>query len=447
MESNRGDLPAILSSIPSGTATAIATTLTSSSTFVTTKSQPGKRRPHLVLHFDINETILVGDDAGGDTREDCLNKILAKVAFVQIPSKKTVETVDLTAWDDTTKICPERWWDGSPISKLSNCEAISGSGAESGLSPTHSPSPTSPTSTAPPLYVGWQWPKDTCPYYRTSFKNRARTFTQHDGAMYRPLYHIMNERLSSKTGTTDRYTNILPSFFHTLATLQKNKQPYTLVLRTFGSDLGDIAESLTEFATGGHPDYPTFREPNLILRKENLLRGRWRVRNDDESEEGGDDAAVYDLLSSDPTSLTPIASGDKEVADLIESRTVLGIRDDYEFWAANGHAPRAGKPVWVGKRAVYDGDDGTDADDTGKPRKREYHHIFFDDNIHNSPSDGIVAVRAFDATKGGFRSVSGEEGLCYHRTHIVRVPTVSAILEDDWFLKRITEALDDGGCT
>ncbi len=29
----------------------------------------------LVLHFDINETILVGDDAGGDTVEDCLNKV------------------------------------------------------------------------------------------------------------------------------------------------------------------------------------------------------------------------------------------------------------------------------------------------------------------------------------------------------------------------------------
>ena len=35
------------------------------------KSSPRK----LVLHFDINETILIGDDAGGDTVEDCLNKV------------------------------------------------------------------------------------------------------------------------------------------------------------------------------------------------------------------------------------------------------------------------------------------------------------------------------------------------------------------------------------
>lgn len=35
------------------------------------KSSPRK----LVLHFDINETILIGDEAGGDTVEDCLNKV------------------------------------------------------------------------------------------------------------------------------------------------------------------------------------------------------------------------------------------------------------------------------------------------------------------------------------------------------------------------------------
>ena len=29
----------------------------------------------LVLHFDINETILVGDDAGGDSVDDCFNKV------------------------------------------------------------------------------------------------------------------------------------------------------------------------------------------------------------------------------------------------------------------------------------------------------------------------------------------------------------------------------------
>ena len=39
--------------------------------------------PVLTLHFDVNETVMVGDPAGGDTYEQSLNKILAKSAFVR----------------------------------------------------------------------------------------------------------------------------------------------------------------------------------------------------------------------------------------------------------------------------------------------------------------------------------------------------------------------------
>jgi hypothetical protein len=42
----------------------------------------------LVLHFDVNETIMVGDPAGGDSSEDCLNKMICKSTFVQPRSKK-----------------------------------------------------------------------------------------------------------------------------------------------------------------------------------------------------------------------------------------------------------------------------------------------------------------------------------------------------------------------
>ena len=42
-----------------------------------------RRRIRLALHFDVNETIMVGDPAGGDTFDDSLNKILAKSAFVR----------------------------------------------------------------------------------------------------------------------------------------------------------------------------------------------------------------------------------------------------------------------------------------------------------------------------------------------------------------------------
>ncbi len=38
----------------------------------------------LVLHFDVNETIMVGDPAGGDSFEESLNKIVSKSAIVRL---------------------------------------------------------------------------------------------------------------------------------------------------------------------------------------------------------------------------------------------------------------------------------------------------------------------------------------------------------------------------
>ena len=81
-------LPRIISSLPAASQSAAAVVGPSSAPLVAPASPD---RPHLVLHFDINETILVGDEAGGDTREDCLNKMICKSAFVLIDDGQEVE--------------------------------------------------------------------------------------------------------------------------------------------------------------------------------------------------------------------------------------------------------------------------------------------------------------------------------------------------------------------
>ena len=63
--------------------------------------------PRLVLHFDVNETIMVADPAGGDSFEDVLNKMLAKTAFVR--------RKDGGAVDDATSPSDLEWRDGGPL--------------------------------------------------------------------------------------------------------------------------------------------------------------------------------------------------------------------------------------------------------------------------------------------------------------------------------------------
>ena len=47
-------------------------------TTMTTKVT-SRKLPRLVLHFDVNETILLGDVAGGDSFEDGINKCIANL--------------------------------------------------------------------------------------------------------------------------------------------------------------------------------------------------------------------------------------------------------------------------------------------------------------------------------------------------------------------------------
>jgi len=415
-------LPRIISSLPAAP-TAAATIAGPSSAPLVAPASPD--RPHLVLHFDINETILVGDEAGGDTREDCLNKMICKSAFVLMEDGQEVEgdeeqpNMRRRALAHTKELTPSRWWDGSPI---------------------QSEESDSSEKTLPPLYTGWNWPPNSCPYYRTSFKKRAKNFTLNDGSTYRPLYHELEKRIAflpedAKAPDGHVYPHalhhMLPAFFHTLHALKGAGRSFGLVLRTFGSDLPDIAEALNVFARGEHPLYPDFRDESLLITPEKMFKGRWRAKMGD-----GDDQIEYQLLKwseeDDETSSSDyniVASGDGELLNIIEHCSVAGIQDHYDYWDKNDNAPWAGKPVWTHRTSTSGGN------------TRNCHHIFFDDNIHNDATDSIAAVRVEeDEAKGTYKSLSGEEILEMHGLHLIKVNTVAPVMDKDWFLHRIREA-------
>ena len=479
---------------------------------------PIQKECHLILHFDINETILIGDEAGGDTVDDCLNKIIAKSAFVQLIPNHNHDHLqkDSSSNDnncshggnknrsviETNKIVPTHWWDGTSI--INDVTEIDESSSSS----------KSSSSPPPPLYTGWVWPPNTCPYYRTSYKKYAKTFTRHhhNGSNisnsnshghgykpYRPLYNYLQTKFTTiheQIETYNRKTKnnqsnhdniipkshpfyrMIPSFFHLLVKLQQLQQQsqqqqqqqqqqnpnpkhikYTLVLRTFGTDLNDIALAITDFANGKHPLFPNFYEPNLMMilkeGQNQLYKGRWRrvererqsnINDNNDGDDNDDDnnskdTFVFDLYPSDcnesdisssssnPTRrINPIASGDEEVLKIIESKTnICGIQDNYHHWDDHNNAPWAGKPVWIHDQ---NGDNDNES---------VIHHLFFDDNIHNDANDSIVAVRR--KINGKWCSLSGEETLEQQNRHVVRVPTIEAILDDDWFYNKIVSIM------
>ena len=408
---------------------------------------------HLFLHFDVNETILLGDDAGGDSRNESVQKMLAKSAFCRIPAPPEGSP----PWETTRKMKPTHWWDGQEI------------GRETSM---------------PPLYTGWTWPEGCCPYYRTAYKKHAKSFTEagNHGRIYGPLLEACEASLSSSrnysipsrssrdnddggsSSNANEHSNnqnkntILPAFYETLHHLvnscdrdganQSGDPPFTLVFRTFGSDLSEIAKVVTTFAKGEHPDYPGIDFPQLCLPADRLYQGRWKVLDGEEDEEDGARRVIYQLWTSDESEL--VASGDSEILEFLSHQTVLGIRDDYNFWKASRYIPSCGKPIWVpkyhrgGKRNDDDDDaeGAADAEDGSAPYG---HHLIFDDNIHNLPDDGIACVRraSGDTANGGapvFESVDGDAMDEYQGVHLVRVPTVEPVLNPRWYIDQIRNA-------
>ena len=440
--------------------------------------------PHLFLHFDVNETILIGDPAGGDTVTECLNKIIAKSAFVCASSdgadgnnssaeagesnnygdakeatsnrglKRSPSSGNITP-SSTHNIHPTHWWNGQSISQTFE-------------------------SDPPPLYTGWAWPPNTCPYYRTSYKKLAKEFTKegNHGRIYRPLYEkmchklglVIDEAANNNSQDTNIFANFVPAFFHTLqyyfpskssrveSTATTNSQTtkhnrymppppkVTLVLRTFGTDLPRVARCISEFAKGNHPSYPDYYNPDLILDGD-VFCSSWTYRdvhgNAVKDPDENNSELVYELHSTTKDEVGEHSqnrirqgdhTGDDSILNYIETKTIVGIQDCYPFWSSNNHAPWAGKPVWA-------------RTNTHSFSKHDHHHILLDDNIHNDPNDGAGGIRIPKAELGegverhtSYESLHGEEALNMHGKHLIRVPTVCPLMDDDWFVRKIEEA-------
>eukprot|EP01108_Squamamoeba_japonica_P007081 TRINITY_DN5892_c0_g1_i1.p2 TRINITY_DN5892_c0_g1~~TRINITY_DN5892_c0_g1_i1.p2 ORF type:complete len:119 (+),score=11.17 TRINITY_DN5892_c0_g1_i1:672-1028(+) len=97
------------------------------------------------------------------------------------------------------------------------------------------------------------------------------------------------------------------------------------------------------------------------------------------------------------------------------SSGIVVCQDDYEHWHANNYKPSSGKPMWIDFH------------------NKDFHHIFFDDNVHNDPDDSIVAVRVRKEPDGDFRPLNGEETRDLHGERLFKVFTMRAILDEEYF--------------
>ena len=414
----------------------------------------------IVIHFDINETILIGDEAGGDSVEDCLHKMIAKSAMVQIPpehiiaptasSQSTTTDIqddnDAILYENTLGLQPTHWWNGDSI---------------------HDP------KSVPPLFTGWHWPEHCDAYYRCQ-KQHARSFCHSSrGQIYQPTLELLQQTLNKGAGDSHQHEekppsakrnkqneqeeqgeeesksnndiiphnnplllHVIPAFWKTLQYIsqQRQAQPHMgICFRTFGSDLPDLLQAMNLFAQGRHPHYPHVRDARWKMTHDQLYTLKWKKSvADGQSTETPNPSNK----SNDPTEFTLelwnydgdtlVATGDDAILQVIQQHDICGIRDDYEFWRDRGKYSWAGKPIW--QQPPHD--DST------------YHHVLLDDNIHNLDTYSIASVRQCRTTKNSnddtrWCTLSSPEIRQAHERHLIRVPTIEPHLDEDWFIRQI----------
>lgn len=376
-------------------------------------------RPKLVLHFDINETIMMGDPVAGVDFAAALNNIIAKFAFVR-------------RVDDGPEPEGDNWgarptgakyqWHGSPFDLADRTEG----------------------SEPPPLASTFERPPGLKTYYEL-FRRDAQipasrlTDAGLPGAIYQPVRDELSSRLAwphaphAALAPHGRHF-LLPALFHCVCELGRRGRDFTVVFRTFGTYLPEVSRCWNAFSSGQHPDFgPEAAGGADLLHRFSLCAedcARWVLWHPARGNLHSDLVLRQydDNVIAQGGLLDPTATGlqvqdelvdEEAVVDRIAAGSCFALRDDYRFWKEHVYRPEAGKPVWL------------TADDPSQ------HHIFFDDNIHDKADDSIVAVRARASAADPYRSLNGEgvrrlQGVC-----LVKAQACDAIRDVEYFVRHV----------
>lgn len=287
--------------------------------------------PHLQLHFDINKTLIASDKAGGKSIADVLNQLLAADCRYQ--------------WDPAL---PE------PITYESYIKEV--------------------------LLPG--------PDYDLELKKQRKYHLDHFlellAAQNHPLYPELQrkydtalEKLQNGSG------NVFSSFYRLLERLDREKLPYTLFLRSFGTEVFDIAEEIN------HTYQPKFAQNGVFKRGALYIEGQ--------------------LITTQISELYAFLASGQHTA----------IQDDWEYWMQGAMGKPFGKLFPV---------DLNDSQELG---------IFFDDNLElNDGSTNIVAP--IDVQTGQAMAIS----TLTQQTRLVRVDTLEAILNENYYNELVDKALE-----
>ena len=388
-----------------------------------------RRLPRLLLHFDVNKTIIISDPAGGVTTQQMVNSIISENAWGRVTGGGSSDDDGAHERWELAAECTEPT--PSPPDTCSDGVAGGGNGGALGGKGTGAlGGEASPLVSYADLLEGGRVAKRVKKELKTTFTEEGRP-----GHAFRPFYHRLLRALAvpaeSAAATAacpfellrGGQVFLLPSFFELVKHLSAEKRDFAIVFRTFGSDLPEIAAEFNLFCAGEHPLHPGVR-----------LDGSLDGSPDRRIQlPGGTGCYVRDGRTPKDVHLTTVgARGVISVAHgaaachaaicerVAAGHNTLGLQDHYAWWAKCGEADDAGKIMFVDQS-----DDPLDGDGYDG----HTHQIFFDDNVERTHAH-IVDIR--DAASGETVRFEKARGL-----YLVRAEPVRSILDRDYFIDAV----------
>lgn len=382
----------------------------------------------LLLHMDINKTIIQTDAAGGRTLEDVLNSNAAANVFGTI-NERSGKWEPLYGPYDEGVVCPNVVCPDGAITYDAYIDNL---------------------YTAPEGMQEMPLEKRREIWRGVTDKRKAavKGFTLPGGVgeSYASLVDQQRECLTVDAASGTLHS-IIPSFFQLVNYLSEMEWPFTVLFRTFGSDLDVVLQEWQRFVAGEHVCKPrgalleAMRVPSVaplktagIYRLDHrlfLCRGIQsfngvkpgtsvaELQSWIHSQRGGegDEVGLIEVTASNFSQTVipyflPAEQSDVDVS-------VGGLMDFYPHWASGAELRHCGKVFPVEFNGASKG--------AALP-------VFFDDNIFIGDQRSIVDLR--DAATGA--SVCGrerEEPFC------VAVNAFKAIVDPDYFIKELQRCL------
>lgn len=386
------------------------------------------RLMNLILHFDINKTIIVSDASTNRGMQSSLHSLMSEVCWGQFDS--SIAKMDRTA-DNWTPVL-----NAPSVSPPSEDAVTFGTYLEDHTLISKAERRRLKTNFALPGEIGHRYES-----YVQELQNKlscSPLIHDHSGV---DAGKSLGENADSPSPARSHF--ILPSFFNLLDYLFSDDVLSTInwriVFRSFGTDTTDVMQEINHYLNGNHPAFkptnlatasrycitlphdsgafirpgPSSHDVQLAFIKNNVISTIIRSSN------------IHHYIQHDWLKMHENHFTDSSI------KRFIVLRDDYLWWEANHEADDSGKLFLIDKRTLNLTQNDNNNEDL-------LYQVFFDDNIERDRAH-IVDVR----------DVNSFEPIPFSETNgmvLLRVEPYLAILDDNYFLNQVRNCISQWRC-